>query len=130
MNVETSDLDVGDRVIDRDAEGTPSPARVVDMPDETAEEYYIDAVGATVADLNDEYPSDSQVASVAFEADLNRRASGWRDVLIATETPSKMSREDGQTGLTHQIPQPRAIFRHGGFEIGIKAGYASGTQRG
>ena len=79
MNVETTELDVGDRVIDREqAPDRRSPAVVVQLPDEPASEYYIDAVDQTVAALNDEYPADSQVASVAFESDLNRSVPEWR----------------------------------------------------
>lgn len=74
-------LEVGDRVVDRDQPGERrSPAVVVELLDETAEEHVIDKVGLPVSALNDEYAADSAIAKVAFERDLNQNASGWRAV--------------------------------------------------
>lgn len=66
------DLEVGDRVVDRDQPGEQrSPAVVVELPEKTAEEFTIEAVGETVADLNPDHPGDAPVIGVRFERGEN-----------------------------------------------------------
>ena len=61
---------IGDRVIDSDDE-SPSAGRVVSVPDETAEEFQIDAIEKTVAQCNPEYPASDPVVGIAFGDDGN-----------------------------------------------------------
>lgn len=97
-------LEAGDRVVDRDQPGEEqSPAVVVELLDETAEEHVIDEVGLSVSALNDGYPADSAIAKVAFERDLDRNASGWQAV-PADELAERLER----TGVTlYSYPLPR-----------------------
>jgi hypothetical protein len=75
----TDDLDAGDRVIDRDADpDDQNPAIVVELPEEPAYAYEIDAINATVADVNPDYPASGPVATVAFERSLNDVLDNWR----------------------------------------------------
>lgn len=69
-------LDVGDRVIDRDASGTPSAARVVELADEAADEFYVPAINGTVASANPEYPRTDPVVGIKFERGSDGRQSG------------------------------------------------------
>lgn len=57
---------VGDRVIDADADGSPSAAEVVEVTEETAAEYHIDAINTTVAKANPGHPGDSPVIGIQF----------------------------------------------------------------
>ena len=66
----TADMTLGDRVVDASPSGAPSPMRVVDLPETTAEEHYIEAIGQTVAKVNDDYPADDSVVGVVFESSL------------------------------------------------------------
>lgn len=60
------ELEIGDRVIDADADGTPSAAEVVEVTDETADNYHIDAINTTVAKANPGHPADSPVIGIRF----------------------------------------------------------------
>jgi hypothetical protein len=68
-------LDLGTRVVDRDADD-PNTAVVVDLPDEPAYAYTIDAFDGepSVADLNPDYGASAPVASVVFLGDLSEIA--------------------------------------------------------
>ena len=68
-------LDLGTRVVDRDADD-PNTAVVVDLPDEPAYAYTIDALDGepSVADLNPDYGASAPVASVVFLGDLSEIA--------------------------------------------------------
>lgn len=78
----TDNFKPGDLVVDReqpiDERGT---AIVIRVADETAEDYYIDSLDATVAALNDSYPPDDPVVEVLFEGHLDRQVSQWRALL-------------------------------------------------
>ena len=68
-------LDLGTRVVDRDADD-PNTAVVVDLPDDPAYAYTIDALDGepSVADLNPDYGASAPVASVVFLGDLSEIA--------------------------------------------------------
>lgn len=71
-------LALADRVVDSEPNGPPSAMRVVDLPEETAEEYYIEAIGKTVAEANADSPADDPVVGVVYENDLDRAVEWWR----------------------------------------------------
>ena len=72
-------LDLGTRVVDRDADD-PNTAVVVDLPDEPAYAYTIDALDGepSVADLNPDYGASGAIAVVAFADELDDVAE-WRE---------------------------------------------------
>lgn len=63
---DVAQFEVGDRVIDADADGSPTPAEVVEVTGETAADYHIDAINTTVAKANPGHPSDSPVIGIRF----------------------------------------------------------------
>jgi hypothetical protein len=74
----TTDLPIGARVEDRDADD-PNPAVVVGRPEEPAYATYIEALDASVADLNPEYAASGPVATVAYAGDLDAAPDVWRE---------------------------------------------------
>lgn len=60
----------GDRVRDRDDAGDAELVVLEVLPDTRADEYLIDSVGATAAELNDEYPPWSPVVQAVYVAEL------------------------------------------------------------
>jgi hypothetical protein len=91
----TGTLTVGDRVVDREQPTEDrSPALVLELPDETANERYIAAIGETVAGVNPDYPADSPIALVAFVDNLDRDASGWHEY-----PPDELREEIDRLGL-------------------------------
>src|SRR5699024_2421244 len=66
----TYDVEVGDRAVDSNPKGAPSAMRVVDVPGTRADEYHIEAIGKTVAAVND-CPADDPVIGIVFEGEQN-----------------------------------------------------------
>lgn len=62
---ESDPFEIGDRVIDADAD-SPSAAEVVDLPGTTADEHTIAAMGKTVAQANPDYPPDDPAVGIQF----------------------------------------------------------------
>lgn len=71
-----SELSVGDSVYDTESDS--SVAVVLLLPSMSADEWEVED-STTVADMNPEYPSDSDVVLVAFEEDLDEWWPEWRD---------------------------------------------------
>lgn len=69
---------LAERVRPLPTEENPNPgaARVVDLPDEPAGEFYIAALGETVAEAANA-PEDDPTVTVVFEADLDRYVPEW-----------------------------------------------------
>lgn len=73
--LDTLSWELGERVFEtKTPNGTEadlsSPRRVIDLPDATAEEFYIEAIGKTVAAANRDCPTDDAVVGVAFESGM------------------------------------------------------------
>lgn len=73
-------MNVGDYVVDREAEDDDPPRAIVVLtPDMTIEDWEVDDE-TTVADMNPEYDTDAPIAIVAYEEDLDDWWEGWRYV--------------------------------------------------
>lgn len=68
----------GDRVTDRTDDGRPS-MRVLYAREETADEVYIEAIGATVHEVNRDCDPQEPVYQVVFESDLDSLVPDWED---------------------------------------------------
>jgi hypothetical protein len=62
----------GDRVRDRDGDDGDELLVVETHPDTTAEDHRIDAIDATVADVNVDHPGDAPVVEAVYVEDLER----------------------------------------------------------
>jgi len=73
----------GDRVRDRDSDDSDERDElvVVEVDEETtAAECWLDAINATVADVNGAYDPEAAVVEAAYVADVEDRLDGWRTV--------------------------------------------------
>jgi len=103
----THNLDAGDRVVDRDADpDDQNPAIVVGLPEEPAYAHEIDAINATVADVNPDYPASGSVATVAFVNDLDD-VKNWR-IAASAKLPAICEEWDVQT-YTYPIERLRKV---------------------
>ena len=73
----SGDIDVGDRVVDKESEDEKT-AVVVLKPDATVSDWEVNN-GETVADHNPGYDEGSPVVVVAFVEDLDEWWEGWRE---------------------------------------------------
>jgi hypothetical protein len=74
----STDLNIGDRVTDRDANPDDrNTAVVVRERDEPAYAVRIDVLDASVADVNPEHPASGPVVDVAFAGDLDDALDVW-----------------------------------------------------
>ncbi len=96
-------IEPGDRVVDRDADDKhPSQAVVLTLRG-AADDVRVPAAGATVADLNPDYPSGAVVADVAFKSELGRAVDQWRNV-----APEELYERAAGAALTlFSYPVPR-----------------------
>lgn len=74
----TEQLTRGDRARDRDDDD--AELVVVAVADETAAEYQIDSLDATVAEANPRYDNDDEVVEAVYLDDLERNYPTWRSV--------------------------------------------------
>ena len=75
-----AELRVGDVVIDRESEDEAARLIVLDASRGRAGEVYIEALDASVADVNAEYPTDDPVVECVHEEWLERHAGNqWED---------------------------------------------------
>ena len=70
----------GDRVRDRDSDDGDELVVVNVDEDTTAAECWLDAINATVADVNGAYDAAAPVVEAAYVADVEDRLDGWRSV--------------------------------------------------
>jgi hypothetical protein len=70
----------GDRVRDRDSDDGDELVVVNVDEDTTAAECWLDAINATVADVNGAYDPEAAVVEAAYVADVEDRLDGWRTV--------------------------------------------------
>lgn len=89
MAEHSPDLEIGVRVYDRDQDKRTGMV-VVDLPGERADERRVPGTGQTVADYNEDYPADSEVATVVFENNLQNKLDGW-DSLSPTELQEEVA---------------------------------------
>lgn len=101
--LEAPTIELGDRLIDSDPKGAPSALRAIGVPETRADEFYISAIGKTVAAVND-CPADDPVVGVVFEGDQNDEnatvyhypASRLEPVSEDWEPPASSSRSSGR----------------------------------
>jgi len=70
----------GDRVRDRDSDDGDELVVVETHPDTEARDCWLDAIGATVADVNGAYDAAAPVVEAAYVEDVEERLDGWRSV--------------------------------------------------
>jgi len=70
----------GDRVRDRDSDDGDKLVVVETHPDTEARECWLDAIDATVADVNGAYDAAAPVVEAAYVSDIEDRLDGWRSV--------------------------------------------------
>jgi len=70
----------GDRVRDRDSDDGDELVVVEIHPDTEARECYLDAIGATVADVNGAYDAAAPVVEAAYVSEVEDSLDGWRSV--------------------------------------------------
>jgi hypothetical protein len=70
----------GDRVRDRDSDGGDELVVVETHPDTEARDCWLDAINATVADVNGAYDAAAPVVEAAYVSDIEDRLDGWRSV--------------------------------------------------
>lgn len=79
---EFPDYAVGDLVVDidqdRDERGT---CVVVATPNQRADDYEIEDLGVTVAEVNESHPPEAPVVEVAFAGTLDHNVTEWRAIL-------------------------------------------------
>jgi len=71
---------VGSRVVDRDSDGRDELVVTDTHPDTGADRYEIDAIDATVADVNPEYDPAAPVVEAVYAEEVAERLDGWRSV--------------------------------------------------
>jgi len=70
----------GDRVRDRDSDDGDELVVVETHPDTEARDCWLDAIDATVADVNGAYDAAAPVVEAAYVSDIEDRLDGWRSV--------------------------------------------------
>jgi hypothetical protein len=70
----------GDRVRDRDSDDGDELVVVETHPDTEARECWLDAIDATVADVNGAYDATAPVVEAAYVSAVEERLDGWRSV--------------------------------------------------
>ena len=70
----------GDRVRDRDSDDGDELVVVEIHPDTEAAECYLDALDATVAEVNSAYDAAAPVVEAAYVEDVSEALDGWRSV--------------------------------------------------
>jgi hypothetical protein len=98
----TDGTEAGRRVIDRDS-SQDSVAVVLERASVAASSIYLEAIGATVAEANPDYPADADVATVAFADDLEAAVEDW--ALYRAPRLRTLVRE--RDVRTYQYPAPR-----------------------
>ncbi|MBX0284751.1 hypothetical protein EGH22_00270 [Halomicroarcula sp. F28] len=66
------DLWIGEPVQDTEQDDDHR-AYVIDIHDQTADEYRVEGTGSTVHDYNESYPADDQVVEIAFSEDVGNK---------------------------------------------------------
>jgi hypothetical protein len=99
--------DVGARVLDREAVrdgGDANPAVVLATHETTtAADYHVDALDATVAELNPEWADGAPVIEVAFVDALDGAGAGWSE-----DPPTPDAARDANVTV-YSYPAPRLI---------------------
>lgn len=98
----TDGIEAGRRVVDRDS-GQASVAVVLERASVAASSIHLEAIGATVAEANPDYPADADVATVAFTDDLEAAVEDWQ--LYQAPRLRTLVRE--RYVRTYQYPAPR-----------------------
>ena len=97
----SSDIDIGDLVLDRDTDHS-DPAVVVNTPPKTADEWKAYG-GTTVAEDNPEYPADASIIVVAFRNEILDE----QPEMVAPDSPIPL-RDLNEVGIKHySFPAPR-----------------------
>lgn len=110
--IASADFEQGDRVVDRDDESDGrDPAVVIELPTDPAYAYEIEAINASVADVNPDYPASAPVATVAFVSALDK-ITNWR-VAAAGALPAVCEEWGVQT---YAYPVPRLAREEGDRE--------------
>lgn len=92
-------FEVGDRVVDRDADD-PSPAQVVGLPDESAKNTVIEKLDQTVAEVNPDYPADDPVVAIKFVSPVDNRPEGTTYEYPASRLKPHTDETGASAGLT------------------------------
>lgn len=71
---------VGSRVRDRGTEDGDELVTIATHPDTRAADYMIDAIGATVAEVNREYDRDAPVVKAVYTDEANEQLPWWQSV--------------------------------------------------
>lgn len=101
MSGQKRNLSVGDRVFDREKEA--GGMVVVRIPDKNANEIRVPGTGKTVADYNDDYPDDANVATVVFEKDIYGKVNN-----VDALTPDEIQEEVERISIReYDYPIPR-----------------------
>lgn len=69
----------GERVRDRD-DGDGAELVVVEVSDDVAEEHYLDAIDASVAEVNPSYPARATVVRAVYLSEVDASVGDWRSV--------------------------------------------------
>jgi len=72
--------DTGSRVLDRNTDERDELLVVEVHPEVRAADHVIDAIDATVADMNPEYDADAPVVEAVYTVEVDERLDGWRSV--------------------------------------------------
>lgn len=105
-------FDIGDRVVDLRAD-EPEPMYVLDPDRGRANEIYIDALEATVAEVNPEYPADDRVVACVhrswLEHNVGDRWETWRDDRFAARL-REFADEWSLSIRSYDYPESRLAF--------------------
>lgn len=98
---------VGDRV--RDREDPDSEMVIVSIGILAARDFYVDAIGGTVAEANPEYPEDDTVYGVAYISDLDYEMPSWTmmDPENLGETIEEYNVDHGADITVYHFPESR-----------------------
>jgi hypothetical protein len=98
----TDGIEAGRRVVDRDS-GQASVAVVLERASVAASSIHLEAIGATVAEANPDYPADAHVATVAFADDLETAVEDW--ALYQAPRLRTLVRERDVRTYTYPVPR-------------------------